>query len=471
MRFCKILLAAAFCLTSFQIILPQNQNIREQIIGSAYTGNASYEVLKKICDEAGGRLFGSPENEKALVILKNELEAIGLTAKAEKFKASGWIRGNDEVKMIQPAEKILKAGAFGYTDKTPEFTAEVVYTKYGFAEAYENGYAKGKIALVTQEVPAGKEALLRYEAIDTAAKYGAKAILFINSKPGLILLEGTGNFVGKPTKIPAYTIAFEEGMRLQRLIESNKTVTMKITTNSFCKEIETENVVFTLPGKVKEKIVIGAHFDSWDLGSGAIDNGIGTAVLFDVARLLKTFSAENYYTIDFVWFNGEELGLWGSTKYAEMHQQEPIIAMLNMDMIGSPTGFNVMGFTELTPFFELLIKELNGFNLSAGVVNIPYTNSDHIPFMFRGIPVFSLQAHLDDDMVKYYHDAGDSFDKVNKKYLSDAAAVVSITIKELANNSSLNIKNKTEKEMIVLFKKHGLDKRLKRQNEWIYKEE
>jgi Zn-dependent M28 family amino/carboxypeptidase len=235
--------------------------------------------------------------------------------------------------------------------------------------------------------------------------------------------------------------------------------------------METANTIVTFPGKSDEKIVIGAHFDSWDLGQGSVDNGIGTATLYDVARLIHKFSPENYYTIELVWFNGEELGLWGSKRYVEIHKGEKIRAMINMDMTGYPTGFNAMGIDEFIPMLNDLREKLNGFNLNAGVVNSPWTNSDHMPFMFAGIPTITLQAHLDEDMYKYYHEAGDTFDKVNKKYLSETAAVVSILATELADNKTLIINHRTDKEMIELFKKHGLDKRLKRQNEWIFKEE
>jgi Zn-dependent M28 family amino/carboxypeptidase len=183
---------------------------------------------------------------------------------------------------------------------------------------------------------------------------------------------------------------------------------------------------------------------------------------------MKTFSSENYFSIDFVWFNGEELGLWGSKKYAEMHSLEPIAAMINMDMTGSPRGFNCMGFDEFKPFFENLKNSLNGFDLSSGVVSVPYTNSDHIPFMFKGIPTFSLTGHLDEDAVKYYHTSGDDFDKVNKKQLSEAAAVVSIMLHELANYTKLTEGHKNSQQMAELFRKFHLDERLKRQKEWIY---
>ena len=450
-------------------LFAQTNNNYRDIAGSAFLENSSYKLLERICDEAGGRFLGTPQNERAIEILKSELEKIGCTVKLEKFKVPGWVRGNDEVIMQIPAPLKLQAVALGYVNATPTFTAGVVYASYGFDEDYQNINAEDKIVLVTQEPPKGKEQILRYEAIDIAVKHKAKAILFINEYAGTINMAGVGNFKGTPTKIPAYSLTYEEGKRIQRLIERNIPVNVEITTKSFCKDVEPENVVVTFKGKVDGKIVVGAHIDSWDIAPGAIDNGVGSAILFDVARLLKKYNPDNYYTVELVWFNGEEIGLWGSAKYAEMHRNDKIIAMINMDMTGSPTGFNVMGFDEYKPFFENLIQSLNGFNLSDGVVSRPYTNSDHMPFMFEGIPTFTLQDHLDENMYKFYHDRGDSFDKVNKKYLSEAAAVVSIMVTGLSNDMNVYYTKKNEKEMVDLFKKFGLDKRLKRRGEWKYK--
>ena len=102
--------------------------------------------------------------------------------------------------------------------------------------------------------------------------------------------------------------------------------------------MRTANLVATLPGRVSEKVVIGAHFDSWDLGQGALDNGLGIVQAYDVARLLKTIHPDNHYTLEFVWFNAEEFGLYGSYAYIEKHKNEPIRSMINLDMVGDPIG-------------------------------------------------------------------------------------------------------------------------------------
>ncbi len=447
----------------------QNLNNLEEMIGSAFAENSSYSVLERICDEAGGRFFGTAENEKAIDILTSELKHIGCTVRREDFKIPGWIRGNDEVTLQEPAYLKLSAVALGYVEKSPEFSAPVVFASYGFDGDYENIDAGDKIVLVTQEPPPGKEGLMRYEMIDIAAAHNAKAILFINDRKESTNLAGAGNFNGTAAKIPAYSLTYEEGKRLERLIERNIPVRVEINTKSFCKEVGTANVAVTFKGEKEDKLVIGAHLDAWDVGQGAIDNGAGAAVLFDVARLINKYNPHNYYTVELVWFNGEELGLWGSKKYMEMHKDDKIIAMINMDMPGSPSGFNVMGFDEYSDIFGKIKNDLKGFNLNEGIVSVPYTNSDHMYFMFEGIPVFSVMSHLDEEMYKFYHDKGDSFDKVNIKYLSEMAAVVSVTAAALANDRDINYARKSEEEMISIFKKFHLDNKLKRQGEWIYK--
>lgn len=449
-----------------QFSLQAQTATESKIIGSAYLNCKSYDFLQRLCDEAGGRLPGSTNNTRALEILQEELKKYGMNPASELFEMPGWFRGDDEVIVTAPQKRKLRVVALGYVEQTDKFESEIVYAKYGLEENYEGLDAKGKIVLVTQEAPKDKEQPLRYESIDVAAGHGAKAILFINEKSGMLVLDGASNFQGNKAKIPAYSMTFEEGMWLKRLLSKGIKTAATVETKSRCEKITTQNTVVTFPGKSAKKIVIGAHFDSWDLGQGAVDNGYGTSILFDVARLINECSAKNLYTVECVWLNAEELGLWGAKKYVEMHKNDSIIAMINMDMTGYPTGFNVMGFDEFKPFFENMITKLNGFNLNQSVVSSPWTNSDHMYFMFRGIPSFTLQAYLDKDMYHYYHDYGDTFDKVNKKFLVEAAAVVSSVVYNLANDESLLFRIRTKNEVKEMLIKYNLDKKLKRQKEW-----
>ena len=462
----RVQIAILFLFAIPSLLLAQTGNQWNAIIGSAFTDAQGYRVLMRLTDEAGGRLVGSLPNEKGLDVLTQELRALGLSARRESYTIPGWIRGDDEITMLHPAGRKLRTAALGYTDSHPVLQDSVVFAEYGFEETYRQINASGKIVLVTSEAPPHLSPLLRLEAIEIAANHGAKGILFINDKEGGLLLCGVTNFQGKPSPIPAYSVTFEEGKWIQRLLERTVPVVVRITTRSHCASMQTSNLVVTFPGTLQRKIVVGAHFDSWDVGQGATDNGTGSAVLFDVARLLKAYSAANRYTVELVWFNGEELGLWGSKRYAELNPAGGIAAMVNMDMEGSPVGFNAMGYDEALPMLSSLAKKFGGLDLHESAVSVPGTNSDHEPFMLAGIPTFSINGRLDAEKVRYYHDLGDSFDKVNRKYLSEAAAVAAILVKELANSTELTFARRTQKETIDLLRKHKVDERLKRQKEW-----
>ncbi len=440
------------------------------IIGNAFKENLSYPLLQRICDEAGGRLAGSSKNEKAMQILQEDLKKLGYNPIRENFFMTGWIREDDEVSIVSPTQRKLRAFALGYTQSHAPFESSLIGIAQGFEDNYKNHDVKDKVVLILQAK--GKPSPFRFESIDIAAKYGARAIIFMHQNPGNFILVSTGNFQGTPCPIPAYAISFEEGKWLERLLKNSIFPNIRIHTKSYCKPIEVANLIAFLPGKTEKKIVLGAHFDSWDLGQGAIDNGIGSVILYDVARILKKLDRQNQLSIEFVWFNAEELGLWGSKAYIQKHNLEldNIVAMVNMDMLGSPIGFNVMGFEEFIPFFQELLSKMDGFDLKDGVVNQPWLGSDHIPFILKGIPSFCVSGYLPEESVRYYHDIGDTFDKVNKKYLSEAAAVVSLLIYELANRENLPYLHKNDKEVIEILRKFKLEERLKKQNEWTFQE-
>ncbi|MFP4544669.1 MAG: M28 family peptidase [Candidatus Kapaibacterium sp.] len=442
-----------------------------KIIGASYSENVSYHFLERICDEAGGRIAGSPEDKEALNILTEEAAKLGMEVKLEPFKMPGWVRGKNKVRMLSPAERDLRVAALGYVVKADLINAEIIDAKWGYEEDYEGIEPAGKILLIDQGYAKGRERRYRYEIINTAADRGALAILFINTKEGGLTLSGVSNFDGKPCAIPAYSLTKEEGLWIKRLLKRNIAVELEIETNSYIQEVETANAVITFPGETDSSIVIGAHIDSWDIGQGAIDNGQGSAVLFELARVFNQVSPRNHYSVKMVWFNGEELGLWGSKEYARRHSGETA-AMINLDMTGKPTGINIMGFDDYEkPFTDLMETKLKGYNLEKGIDNNPWSNSDHIHFMFEGIPSFTFHGHLDKEQYWYYHDFGDTFDKANKEYYAHGAAVIGAFVYEMANNPAIQHRRLKRGEVIKLLEDHKLLDQVKRQKMWIYSED
>lgn len=437
-----------------------NSPIRERLMGAAYLDNQAYHLLEEMSDRFGGRITGSTSNEQSMTFLQEALEKEGIKSWQEPFTFPGWVRGKDEAVLIEPVNRPLRAIALGYVQSHPSFSAEVTLINKSKEEEI-TAELKGKIGLVPANIK------LSTKTIDLLVKdRGLKGLLLINRKNGGQLLARTQHREGSPSPIPVYTITEEEGHWLKRLIDRGESPSVQLTTRSETKAMRTANLVATLPGQVEEKIVIGAHFDSWDLGQGALDNGLGIAQAYDVARLLKTIHPNNHYTLEFVWFNAEEFGLYGSYAYMEKHKNEPIKAMINMDMVGDPIGINAMGFDSLIPFLEGFSNQLNALSFTRAMDNKPWNGSDHMPFIIQGIPSITLYAPINEASSRFYHDFGDTFDKVDETTLSKSIAIISLLTYELANDDKLSLPRLTQEETIALLRKAKLENSLRESGYW-----
>jgi len=219
-------------------------------------------------------------------------------------------------------------------------------------------------------------------------------------------------------------------------------------------------VVVTLTGCLKLDADLTVNADATATGTLAIEFQKEAASFLGISDLASF--EEN--------FNGEELGLWGSKEYVRAHERDTIAAMVNMDMTGAPQGFSAGGFDELVPLLSGVARKLGGFAMQEEAANSPGTNSDHEPFMLKGIPALSVFGHLDGDKVRYYHDFGDTFDKADRKGMAEASGVVAVLIRELANATSVTYARKSREDVIAMLKKGKIDERLKRQGEWPFEQ-
>ena len=152
----------------------------ENLTGKAFANNYGYYMLEKVCDLAGGRLMGTPQNELGFEILKKQLSDNGLSSYYEEFTSPIWYRGDDKVLLTVPYKKELRATALAYSSPAKIEQGKVVYVFSGYEVDYSGIDAKGKIVVISQTRPKGREELLRGEAIKIAHKMGAVAALFIN---------------------------------------------------------------------------------------------------------------------------------------------------------------------------------------------------------------------------------------------------------------------------------------------------
>ncbi|RKX28256.1 MAG: hypothetical protein DRP71_17575 [Verrucomicrobia bacterium] len=439
--------------------------IHEALVGDALLNNQGYQLLKTITTRFGPRLAGSEGNARSMDLLELKLQDLGIETRRETYSIPGWIRRDDQVTLISPVGRTLRATAVGYVDPHDTFeTGLAVIASLDFA-SLQAEEVRGKIGLAAPNLKFSQD---DYQTL--AKDFGLRGVLLINRVNGGQLLARVANHAGQPAPFPIFSITVEEGRWMERQLEDGLDVQVRIETLSGCSEIEVDNLVAVLPGTSDQTIVVGGHFDSWDLGQGAMDNGLGIAQIFDTARILKTHSARNVHTIEFVWFNAEEWGLWGSRDYVERHDLTKVRAMLNLDMVGRPIAINAMGFDELVPFLQTWSENLGAWDFREKVANKTWLGSDHHPFIMKGVPTITFSAPIDSDDVRYYHDFGDTFEKVDPGMLGRATALIALLTYDLANDTESGIRNYSPRETAQLFTKAGLDKRLKKAGKWPFEE-
>lgn len=418
--------------------------------------NAAYTMLGRLCDDFGGRLTGSAQNRAALQQLAAELRELGLEPELVPFSMPGWERGDDEVRVLAPFERRLRVAAIGYTAPHATFAAELIDLGQARTEDFADRDVRERVALLAAHLPRPIHVI----AADAAAR-GVRGLLVINRENGGQLLARSGGFQGEPLPIPVLSVNREEGQWLERLLARNVNVRLQLTIRSRCVTVDTANLVVRLPGRTADRVVVGAHFDSWDLGQGAIDNGLGVAQLYALARALR--GVERRRVIELVWFNGEEQGLWGSRHHAALTRDAPIVAMVNLDMVGVPQAVNALGDDDFVPVLERWQEALGGQRLPGGVLSRNWMASDHTPFQLAGVRAITFHAPIAREAVRYYHDFGDTFDKLTPGLVADSAAVIAALVATLADSddASLIVRRRSEQDTRALFTRFELESRLR----------
>ena len=443
----------------------EQQKVQDAIVADALEANVGYTFLCHLCDDHGGRLTGSPANEAALKSTVKALRAMGVEARLQTFKMPGWVRMEDEVTIVAPFNRKLRAVALSYVQPHESFEAEVVDLGAGTDEAMQGLDTEGKIGLLGPNAPTKRGGYNEY-----ANALGLKGILRTCRVTGGQVLCRTGYFEGEPIDIPVYSVTQEEGKWMSRSLARGIPVRVRMHTRSFSKEIETANIVVTFPGRTADTIIVGAHFDSWDLGQGAMDNGLGTAQVFAVAKLLHDHSPKNIRTVELVWFNGEEQGLLGSIHHAPTVRDRPIAAMVNLDMVGTPTSVNVLGYADMVPKLEQFNASLGERKLKEGVVSNNWFGSDHTAYQVEGIRAITLGGPIPPESVRHYHDFGYTFDKIEPQLMAESSATIAALTYWLANVPGLETNRQTEDEIKAHFNNPKILDRMRNSGIWPFAE-
>jgi hypothetical protein len=419
-----------------------------------------HAVLERLCDDFGGRLTGSAANMAALDRLAEELRALGYAPEKRPFTMPGWERGEDRVELVAPFARRLRVAALSYTQPHAAFAAEVVDIGNGRPADYPAADVSGRIGLLASGTP-----LQTREIVTGAVARKLRGVLFVNREAGGQLLARTGSFLGEPLPLPVYSMAQEEGRWLQRLLARGETVRVRMETKSRGREVTTANLHLRIPGRSTSRLIVGAHFDSWDLGQGAMDNGLGVAQLYALALAWR--GKTPHHTVELVWFNGEEQGLFGSRHAASQLGESPVVAMVNLDMVGVPIGVNALGDDTLVPALERWQATRDeAKRLPKGVENINWLASDHTPFQLAGVRAITFNAPIPREAVRYYHDFADTIDKVSPQLIDDSSAVIVDLVRALADDDGLKPERRSADETEKLFTRFGLEKRMKALGFW-----
>ncbi|MFO1450417.1 MAG: M28 family peptidase [Opitutaceae bacterium] len=425
----------------------------------ARSGAAAHAMLTRLCDDVGGRLTGSPAGQRALDQLVRELRALGLEPELDAFTMPGWERGEDRVDLIEPFPRRLRVAALAYSEAHAPVEGLLVDVKDGKATDYPKESVAGRIGLIQSGT-----ALAAAEMVRNAKERNLLALLFVNREAGGQLLARTGSFVGEPLPVPIYSLAQEEGNWLRRLMERGTAVRLRVETRSHNKPVTTANVVLRFPGRSPDRVIVGAHMDSWDLGQGALDNGLGIAQLYALADSLR--GKELARTVELVWFNGEEQGLWGSRHQAGKLGNAPVVAMINLDMVGVPIAVNALGDESLLPFLKAWHRRFPKERLPTGVQNINWYGSDHTPYQLAGVRAITFNAPIPRESVRYYHDLADTIDKLPEKIVVDSTVIIADLLMTLVEDRSLGAWRRPAGETETLFTRFALEKRMKAVGYW-----
>lgn len=444
-------------------------------------GSKAYVNLKNATESIGHRLTGSANGQKAEEYAYKLLSSYGYDVKFQPFEVESWSRLTNETKIGDTKDSLIKITSvtLAHSPVKANVVAEMVDLGNGLEEDYKRdaGSVKGKIALVFLGVlpgsPEGTPTLHRSEKTAIATKYGASGIIIINGVKGGVLLTGTASVTGKLIPIPAVCIGLENGMRIKEKLKIQKQFASLNMTN-FSGIIKARNVIATLKGEdlPQEKIVVGGHLDSWDLATGAIDNGIGSFAIIDMARTYKALKLENKRTVEFVLFMGEEQGLLGSKAYVEaakhLNTLDQIKFMLNYDMTNDPKGFATSRI-EMKDLFASWGAQIS--KIDTGFKNMFYSgawlHSDHQPFMLQGIPIGGgTGGDLPNNSGPYYHSDGDVFKLVDEQELKNTVRYSAMLIYGLANTPVLPVERQSEDVIKNFLKINNLEVPLKIAGEW-----
>lgn len=416
------------------------EDYREQaarIIGAALTSELAYRRLAHLTDRIGHRLSGSDNLRRAIDWALSEMRRDGLdNVRAEKVMVPHWVRGRESLELVAPERRALPMLGLGGSVSTPPggITAEAVVVR-SFDELDALGErVRGKV--VVYNVPFttyGETVQYRSTGASRAARHGAAAALVRSVTPVSLQTPHTGmmRYAEDQPRVPTAALTVEGAELLQRMYDRGERPRVRLSMEArFLPDAESANVVAELRGRERpeEIVLVSGHFDSWDVGQGAHDDGGGCIVAWEAARLLKTLNLRPRRTVRVVLYTNEENGLRGGNAYRDQHRDELINHVLAVESdsgVYRPVGFGLSA--QAPPQARSDAREI--LRLLAGLradrLGADGGGADIGPIMREGVVGMSLDV----DGTHYFdihHTEADTLDKVDPQEFAACVAAMAV---------------------------------------------
>ncbi|HEY2846172.1 MAG TPA: M28 family peptidase [Pyrinomonadaceae bacterium] len=432
----------------------------EQLQKASVDSNYAYRRVDYLTNHIGPRLSGSAQAQTAVDYVASEMKKAGLDVRLEKVMVPHWVRGLETGEVVEwdgmapgTTQKIVLT-ALGGSVATPAqgITAEVVVAN-NFDELNALGRAKvaGKIVLFNEKFDRklaesgfglqayGDAVAYRAGGPSAAAKLGAIAVLVRSAGASQNRLVHTGSLRYDPavTKIPGAAVSYEDAELLASLASTGR-VRMHVTlTPQTLPDAPSYNVIGEIRGTEKpdEVVVLGGHLDSWDLGTGAIDDAAGISSAMQAGFLIKFLKLRPRRTIRVIAYMNEENGDRGGIGYADEQKANLAnhVAAIEADLGAShPLGFYFSGKRAALPMFAPLQKVLADQGASQMEWQAGEVGTDIGPLTEGGVPSFAPWFDTRTYFL-YHHTAADTFDKIDPKQLAEVGSVMAVLAYGLAN--------------------------------------
>jgi carboxypeptidase Q len=442
----KTLFLAAAALAAFPAFA-QSLNQAERLRDSALKDEVAYDIVEGLTTEIGPRPAGTESEARAREWAVRRLKALGFAnVHVETYDMPVWVRGEERAEIVAPFPQKLVVTALGNSGATPPagITAQVVgFDSLADLEAAADSAVRGKIVFVSHKMTAtqdgsqyGYYGAARRTGPSVASRKGAAAIVIRSIGTDYHRNPHTGVQIWSEgaRPIPAGALSIPDAEQLQRVLKRGKPVTMRLLlTPRNLGMRQSGNVVAEVPGSDRNAgiVLVGGHLDSWDLGTGAIDNAAGVAITAAAAKRVLA-AGRPKRTIRVVWFGAEEVGGDGNRAYREAHKDEKIVFVSESDFGADRVWRMDPGFAEAnSALADRIATALAPLGIARSTA--PATGgADLGPWVRAGVAAVDLQQD-GTRYFDYHHTPDDTLDKVDPEQLRQNVAAWTAMLALVAN--------------------------------------